>query len=109
MTKIYSSSRGFCKILAMFRVGVPQRVGRLNHITVWRSANDPCRRNLAVKGQDEGSHLNHYIEVHFLTFLEDISPFRGFQNQSGSLVCVLSRLRTMDSSDSPLVRHLPTS
>ena len=33
----------------------------------------------------------------------------GFQNQGGSLACVLYRLRAMDSSDSPLMRHLLTS
>ena len=38
---------------------------------------------------------------------DDICP--GFQSHSGSLACVLFRLCAMDSSDSPLVRQLPTS
>ena len=33
----------------------------------------------------------------------------GFQSQGGSLACMLPRMRAMDSSNSPLVRHLPTS
>ena len=37
----------------------------------------------------------------------DVSP--GFQSQGGSLTCVLLRLHTMNSSDSPLLRHLLTS
>ena len=37
----------------------------------------------------------------------DVSP--GFQTQGGSLACVLPRLCTMNSWDSPLVWHLLTS
>ena len=37
----------------------------------------------------------------------DICP--GFQSQGGSLACILSNLHAMDSSDSPLVRHMLTS
>ena len=37
----------------------------------------------------------------------DISP--GFQSQGGSIACVLCHLHAMNSWDSPLVRHLPTS
>ena len=33
----------------------------------------------------------------------------GFQSQSGSLACMLRRLRAGDSTDSPLVQHLLTS
>ena len=37
----------------------------------------------------------------------DVCP--GFQSHGGPLACVPNRLCTMDSSDSPLVPHLPTS
>ena len=37
----------------------------------------------------------------------DVSP--GSQSQGGSLTCALLHLHTMDSSDSPLMRHLLTS
>ena len=60
-------------------------------------------------------------DIFFWTFLADISPFWGplipqfwtsgdiylwFQSQGGSLACVLPLRFAIDSSDSPLVRHL---
>ena len=86
----------------------------------WKNAKWQCRRNF----------LWQCFQVSFGTYFFKIKIWRTwvlfvgpliplfwtsgdfspeFQSQGGSLACVLPRLRTTDSWDSPLVRHLLTS
>ena len=77
---------------------------------------------LAIRGFNPVLHLFFFF-LQILNFLEDIRLFRGatdtlvfglpvmsalgFKATVDPLACMLSRLLTTDSSDSPLVRHLP--
>ena len=72
-----------------------------------------CKKKfLKIKGT-----VGRACGVFFKKFLEDIrypdygllvTSALGFKARVDSLACVLPRLRTMDSSDSPLVLHLLT-
>ena len=52
--------------------------------------------------------VSFIFTLHFSILFLRMSPL-GFKSRVDSLACMLHHLCAMDSSDSPLVQHLPTS